>query len=121
MNISVKTKIRYHGQEYASPDELPAEARSAYQAAMSGISAVASQAMVGKKIVFNGQQFASENEMPAAERKLYDDAIQLFRDNSTTNTASSSSTAWITKGQLLAVLCGFLVLVAIIIALKSAH
>ena len=39
MNIQVKTKIRYKGQEYASPDDLPAEARSAYDAAMSGASA----------------------------------------------------------------------------------
>ena len=80
MNISVKTKIRYKGQEYARPDQLPAEARSAYEAAMSGTTAAASNALVSKKIMLNGQEFSSENEMPAAERKLYEDAMQLMRD-----------------------------------------
>jgi hypothetical protein len=81
MNIQVKTKIRYKGQEYASPDDLPAEARSAYEAAMSGTSAAASQTAISKKILLNGQEFSSESDMPAAERKLYDDAIQLMRDS----------------------------------------
>ena len=80
MNIQVKTKIRYKGQEYASPDDLPAEARSAYETAMSGTSSAASQAMVSKKILLNGREFSNENEMPAAERKLYEDAMQLMRD-----------------------------------------
>ena len=80
MNIQVKTKIRYKGQEYASPDDLPAEARSAYEMAMSDTSSAASQAMVSKKILLNGREFSNENEMPAAERKLYEDAMQLMRD-----------------------------------------
>jgi len=83
MNIQVKTKIRYKGQEYASPDELPAEARSAYEAAVSGASAAASQTAVSKKIVLNGREFSSESEMSAAERKLYNDAMQLIRDSPT--------------------------------------
>ena len=80
MNIKIKTKIRYKGQEYASPDELPAEARSAYAQAMSGTPTAASNGAVSKKIILNGQEFSDESEMSAAERKLYDDAIQLMRD-----------------------------------------
>jgi hypothetical protein len=79
MNIKIKTKIRYKGQEYASPAELPAEARSAYAQAISG-TPTASNSAVSKKIMLNGQEFSNENEMSAAERKLYDDAIQLMRD-----------------------------------------
>jgi len=80
MNIQVKTKIRYKGQEYANPNDLPAEARAAYETATAGTSSAASQAMVSKKILLNGREFSNENEMPAAERKLYEDAMQLMRD-----------------------------------------
>ena len=93
MNIQVKTKIRYKGQEYASPDDLPAEARSAYEAAMSGTFAAASQATVSKKILLNGREFSNENEMPAAERKLYDDAMQLMRDSPAVTPPPSASAA----------------------------
>jgi thiamine pyrophosphate-dependent acetolactate synthase large subunit-like protein len=82
MNINVKTKIRYQGREYASPEELPAEVRAAYEQAMSGTPGVAAASAISKKIVLNGQTFSNEDEMPAAERKLYDDAIKLMRDSS---------------------------------------
>lgn len=91
MNISVKTKIRYKGQEYASSDELPAEARSAYDAAMAGTLPPAANATVSKKIRLNGQEFSSENEMPATERKLYDDAMQLMRDSAAATTPPPKS------------------------------
>ena len=34
MNISLKTKIRYNGQEYTSPDALPPEIRAVYERAL---------------------------------------------------------------------------------------
>lgn len=93
MNIKIKTKIRYNGQEYTSPDELPAEARSAYAQAMSGTPTAASNSVVSKKIMLNGQEFSNENEMPAAERKLYDDAIQLMRDGGAATHSPGASAA----------------------------
>ena len=121
MNIQVKTKIRYKGQEYANPNELPAEARSAYEAAMSGTSAAASQATVSKKILLNGREFSNENEMPAAERKLYEDAMQLMRDSPAVTPSPSASAAWLTKGQLLILLAAIIVLAGFIISLKSGN
>jgi len=91
MNIQLKIKIRYEGQEYANPDDLPAEARSAYDAAMSGASAASFQATVSKKILLNGREFSNENEIPAAERKLYEDAMQLMRDSPAVTPSPSAS------------------------------
>ena len=34
MKLNVKTKIRYNGQEYSDPNQLPPEVRAAYQKAM---------------------------------------------------------------------------------------
>lgn len=121
MNVSVKTKIRYKGQEYASPDQLPNEARSAYEAAMSGTSAATPKATVTKNIMLNGQEFSSENEMPVAERRLYDDAMQLMRDSPAATPSPAAPAARLTKEQLLILLVGFFVLAAFIIALKSGN
>ena len=62
VSITLKTKIRYNGQEYSSPAELPPDVRVAYEEALHD--------GVKKKFVFNGEQFASEEAMPADLRKL---------------------------------------------------
>src|SRR5438874_1494929 len=78
MKINVKTKIKYKGEEYSSVEELPPEARSAYDKAMAG-----GGTSVSTKILFNGQEYASVDQMPAAERQLYEDALRLTRDSGT--------------------------------------
>src|SRR5947207_7865905 len=50
VNIKVKTKIRFNGQEYSDPNQLPPEVRAAYDKALS--SGVANQ-----RIIINGQEF----------------------------------------------------------------
>ena len=77
MNIRIKTKIRYNGQEYSTSAELPADARAAYEKALrSGSGVVAS-----KKVVINGQEFASESALPPDQKKLYDDVLALIQNN----------------------------------------
>jgi hypothetical protein len=96
---NVRTVIRYKGQEYSSLDQLPAEARTAYEAALAR--GVRTKTAAGnERIVVNGQRYASADEMPAAERKLYDDAISLVRNSTTTSNAPVSSSSWVTPSQL---------------------
>jgi hypothetical protein len=84
MNINVKTKIRYKGREYASPAELPADARAAYEQAIAGAPAAGPNQTVSKKIILNGQEFSNLDQMPAGDRKLYEDAMHLMRDTRAT-------------------------------------
>ncbi|MFN2621972.1 MAG: hypothetical protein ABR611_03920 [Chthoniobacterales bacterium] len=109
---NVRTVIRYKGQEYSSLDQLPAEARTAYETALAQ-GTTAKPAADKEQIVVNGQRFASPDEMPAAERKLYDDAISLVRDSTTISKTPVSSSSWITPSQwrLAVLLAAFAVLV----------
>jgi len=77
VNIRIKTKIQYNGQEYSSPAELPADARAAYEKALRPGSGV----VASKKIVINGQEFANETALPADQKKLYDDVLALIQNN----------------------------------------
>ena len=74
MSIKLKAKIRYNGQEYSSPAELPPEVRAAYEKALHGGS-------VKTQFVFNGQQFANQESMPADVRKLCDDVMGVIENN----------------------------------------
>lgn len=85
-NISVKTKIRVNGQEYASVEDMPPQIRQAYERAMAampgakhsgllntlenGLRANA-QAACNAKVIFNGQEYGSVDQMPANVRQLY--------------------------------------------------
>src|SRR5882724_4999228 len=75
MKVNLRTKIKYNGQEYSSVEELPPEARSAYEEAIA-----ADSATVSTKIVFNEREYASPEQMPPAERQLYEDAMKLAHD-----------------------------------------
>jgi hypothetical protein len=121
MNVNVKTRIRYKGEEYASAEALPDDVRSAYEQAMSGAPSAAATTVVRKKIVLNGQTFSNETEMPADERKLYQDAMQLMRDHAAITPSPPASPGWLTKGQLLLFLFVLLALVAVLIAVKASH
>src|SRR5438128_8390382 len=59
MKINLKTKIKYNGQEYSSVEEMPPEARSAYEKAIA-----AESATISTKIVFNEREYASPEQMP---------------------------------------------------------
>jgi hypothetical protein len=74
VSITLKSKIRYNGQEYSSPAELPPEVRIAYEKALH-------DGAVKKRFVFNGEQFANEDAMPADIRKLCDDVIGVIENN----------------------------------------
>jgi hypothetical protein len=74
VSITLKSKIRYNGQEYSSANELPAEVRAAYEQAMA-------DGAVKKKIVLNGQEFPSEEAMPPDVRKLCDDVMSVIENN----------------------------------------
>src|SRR5947199_10449436 len=76
MKVNLKTKIKYNGQEYSSVEELPPEARSAYEKAIA-----AESATISTKIVFNEREYASPEQMPPAERQLYEDAMKLAHDS----------------------------------------
>ena len=114
MNISVKTKIRYKGQEYSSPNELPPEVRSGYEKAL----ASAAQG----RITINGREFGSENEMPEEMRNFADDVINLVQNNGevTLPVSSRSSERLITKQQmkLIVIVAGALILAALMIVAK---
>jgi hypothetical protein len=114
LKTNVKTVIRYKGQEYSSADQLPAEARSAYESAFAKGVAAAAAPGTKRQIFFNGQHFASPDEMPAAERKLYDDAIAYVRDNATVSTPNYSSN-WLTPTQLRLVLFVAAIAVAVVL------
>jgi hypothetical protein len=74
VSITLKSKIRYNGQEYSSSAELPPEVRVAYEQALHS-------GAVKKKFVFNGEQFANEDAMPADVRKLCDDVMGVIENN----------------------------------------
>jgi len=74
VSITLKSKIRYNGQEYSSPSELPPEARTAYEKALH-------EGHVKSKFVINGQQFVSEEAMPPDVRKFCDDVMGVIENN----------------------------------------
>ena len=83
-NISVKTKIRVNGQDYASVEDMPPHIRQAYERAMvampgakhSGLlntlkDGANAQTVSNAKVIFNGQEYGSVDQMPANVRHLY--------------------------------------------------
>ena len=116
MKISLKKKIKYNGQEYSSVEELPPEARSAYEKAMAGNSG-----RVSTKIVFNGREYASPEQMPTTERQLYEDAMKLAHDSDRMVPAKNEASAGLlTPGQWrLVILFVMLVLIALIVMLLN--
>src|SRR5207244_2408424 len=95
MKINLKTKIKYKGQEYSSVEELPPEARSAYEKAMA-----TGGTSFSTKIVFNGQEYASLDQMPAVQRQLYEVAMKLTHDSGMVVPAKNEASAGLlTPGQ----------------------
>jgi hypothetical protein len=74
VSITLKSKIRYNGQEYTNPAELPPDVRLAYEKALH-------DGATKKKFVVNGQSFASEDAMPGDVRKLCEDVMGVIENN----------------------------------------
>ena len=113
MNIRIKSKIRYNGQEYSSPRELPVEVRAAYNQALRNPTVVTAH-----KIVINGHEFTGETDLPAGQKKLYDDVLALIEDNGeVTLPGTHPAESWLTAGQtrLVVLLAGLLALAALVI------
>jgi len=99
VSIKLKSKIRYNGQEYASPSALPPEVRLAYEKALHG-------GTVKKKFTkftINGQDFESEDAMPADIRKLCDDVMGVIENNGEVTIPNGKSEPLLTKKELVIV------------------
>lgn len=101
MSITLKTKIRYNGQEYGSPSELPPEVRAAYEQAVRG-KAAGFGGMVKKRffVKVNGQSFAGEDEMPADVRKVRDDVMSVIENNGEVTIPNGKSEPLLTKKEI---------------------
>jgi hypothetical protein len=93
VSITLKSKIRYNGQEYSSPAELPPEVRIAYEKALH-------DGAVKKKFVFNGEPFANEDAMPADVRKLCDDVMGVIENNGEVTLPNGKSEPLLTKREI---------------------
>jgi hypothetical protein len=96
VSITLKSKIRYNGQEYSSPAELPPEVRIAYEKALH-------DGAVKKKFVFNGEQFANEDAMPADVRKLCDDVMGVIENNGEVTIPNGKPEPLLTKREIVVV------------------
>ena len=116
MKVNLKTKIKYNGQEYSSVEEMPPEARSAYEKAIA-----AESATISTKIVFNEREYASPEQMPTAERQLYEDAMKLAHDSGRIAPDKNEASAdLLTPGQWrLIISLVTLVLIALIVLLLT--
>jgi hypothetical protein len=115
VNIKLKTRIRYNGQEYSDPNQLPLEVRAAYDKAMAS-------GVANKKIIINGQELTNRNQMPDDVRKICDDVMSVIENNGeVTLPVSRASEPLIGKRQLQLILlvAGALIL-AVLIALAKA-
>jgi len=96
MSITLKSKIRYNGQEYSSPTELPPDVRMAYEKALH-------DGAVKKKFTFNGEQFASEEATPEGVRKLCDDVMGVIENNGEVTIPNGKAEPLLTKPEIVVV------------------
>ena len=110
MSIKVKTKIRYNGQDYSDPNQLPPEVRAAYETAMRG----ETSARVKRKFVVNGEEFTNEAEMPSDVRRLCEDVMSVIENNGEVTLPNSHfEDSLITKRQLVLVVLAVGMVVAL--------
>lgn len=76
MKLNVKRKIRFNGQEYSSPDELPPEAQEAFRKAT--LSGITSLNKCLDKIIVNGHEIPRTGEQG---RRLYEDIMSVVENN----------------------------------------
>jgi len=100
VSVTLKAKIRYNGQEYASPADLPPDVRLAYERALH-------EGSIKKKFLMNGAQFASEDEMPADVRKLCDDIMSVIENNGEVTIPNSQSRERLLTKRQVAIVAAF--------------
>jgi len=93
VSIRLKTKIRYNGQEYSSPAELPREVRLAYEKALH-------DGAVKKKFMFNGEQFESEQDWPPDVRRLCGDVMSVIENNGEVTIPNGKAEPLLTKREI---------------------
>ena len=93
MSITRKGKIRYNGQEYSSPADLPPAVRVAYEKALREVP-------LKTKFVFNGEQFADDDAMPPDVRKLYDDVMSVIENNGEVTIPNGKTEPLLTKREI---------------------
>lgn len=104
-NITLKTKIRVNGKEYASVEDMPADVRHAYERALSTMGGGKShstfqlvrrpgdsQTASSSKIVINGQEYASVDQMPTDVRRLYDGVVATLEGDHTPGASPATGT-----------------------------
>src|ERR1700731_632059 len=96
VSVTLKSKIRYNGQDYSSPAELPPEIRAAYEQALHS-------GAVKKKFMFNGEQFADEDAMPPDVQKLCDDVMGVIENNGEVTIPNGKPEPLLTKREIVVV------------------
>jgi len=79
VNVKVNWKFRFNGREYGSVEEMPAEAREAWEKAKSRSGGVVVPSIPGR-ITFNGKSYESIEEMSPGDRALYEGVMRTVRD-----------------------------------------
>ena len=99
-------KIVFNGREYASVDEMPADARATYERAMDGLAGDLRasggsdrhvRVRTRTRIVVNGQEYASVAKMPADVQRLYRIASATAADEA----GIAGNIRWLLVGALL--------------------
>jgi hypothetical protein len=74
ININIKTKVRFNGQDYDSVEAMPPDIRQKFEKIMAGMQKPDGSRVViqtSKKVVFNGQEYAGVEAMPEEVRRQY--------------------------------------------------
>jgi hypothetical protein len=101
VSITLKSKIRYNGQEYSSPAELPPDVRVAYEKAMREVPLKAN-------FIVGHERFANGNAMHGDVRNLCDDVMSVIESNGEVTIPNGKRDPLLTKREiaLVAVLTG---------------
>jgi len=78
ININIKNKIRFNGQDYDSLEAMPADVRQEFEKIMAGLKNPDGSRVVihtSGKVVFNGQEYAGVEAMPEEIRRQYQQII----------------------------------------------
>jgi hypothetical protein len=76
VNLGGHSKIRFNGQEYSSPDELPPDAQTACR--QTALFRIPSLSKYLDKIIVNGREISGRGE---EGRRLYQDIMSVVENN----------------------------------------
>jgi hypothetical protein len=87
IKLAVRTSVGVNTKKYNRVEDMPPEARAAYEKA---IGASASAALSANTITFNGETFDSVEAMPPEARRLYESVLASLPHGGTSPSASAS-------------------------------